>query len=168
MSRKEGVVGELRHKGVNIVLLFGAALCLLAAACGSSASGSEAIRAAISKHLDQRSDLKPSAFDIDIQQVTIQGDHAQADAIFHAKGGPGTMQLHYELTKNGDGWTVTQATPVGVNGASPVAGPTQPVAPGSETTPSTFSFEQFDNDHFIPRSKPASPSRRPPSAQPAR
>src|SRR5689334_5364876 len=58
-------------------------------------SSEDGIRTAIQAHLAHKGTLNLQAFDTDVKQVTIQGDHAQAEVEFRLKGGPGAMQLTY-------------------------------------------------------------------------
>jgi hypothetical protein len=87
--------------------------------CGQATSQEDAIRSAIDAHVAAKGNLNPSAFQTEIQKVTIQGEQAQADVVFHVKNGPGMMQLGYHLTKAGGNWTVVQSNPVGSNFAHP-------------------------------------------------
>ena len=78
-----------------------AVIATLIAGCknGSGAGNSQAqtaensVRAAIHDHLAHQGNLNLQAFDTDVKQVTIQGDHAQAEVEFRIKSGPGAMQL---------------------------------------------------------------------------
>ena len=103
----------------NILALF---LVTLALGCGDgrqAANDTDAIRAAINSYLAARGNLNTGAFDTEIQKVDIQGDQAHADVAFHVKGGPGMMQLSYNLKKTGASWTVVESNPVGSNFTHP-------------------------------------------------
>ena len=96
-----------------------ATLALGFAGCGRAASDTDAIRGAINTHLAGRGNLNTGAFDTEIQKVDIQGDQAKADVVFHVKGGPGMMQLSYNLKKTGATWAVVESNPVGSNFTHP-------------------------------------------------
>ena len=97
-------------------------LVILTLGCGGSqppANDNDAIRGAINRHLSARGNLNTAAFDTEIQKVNIQGDQAQADVAFHVKGGPGMMQLTYNLKRTGAVWAVAESNPVGSNFTHP-------------------------------------------------
>jgi hypothetical protein len=80
----------------------------------AEASPDEArIRTAIQEHLEHASNLNLQAFDTDVKQVTVQGDHAQAQVDFHIKGGTGVMQMNYQLENHGGTWAVLNSNPAG-------------------------------------------------------
>ena len=93
------------------------------------------IRTAIQAHLAHNSNLNLKSFDTDVKQVSIQGDHAQAQVEFRVKGGPGAMQLTYQLQKQGEGWAVVESNPDGSNfshpGLNQGQSPNTPAAPGT-------------------------------------
>jgi len=67
------------------------------------------IRTAIQAHLAHQGSLNLQAFDTDVKQVNIEGDHAQAQVEFRVKGGPGAMQLTYSLEKREGAWSVIES-----------------------------------------------------------
>lgn len=73
----------------------------------------DAIRAAIQDHLAHDTNLNLQSLDTDVKQVTVQGDHAQAEVEFRLKNGPGAMDLTYALEKRGGAWTVTNTDAAG-------------------------------------------------------
>lgn len=79
----------------------------------------DSIRTAIQAHLAHQGSLNLQAFDTDVKQVTIQGDHATAEVEFRVKGGPGAMQLTYALQKRDGAWSVVESDPVGSNFSHP-------------------------------------------------
>ena len=91
-------------------------------ALSQSQAPEDAIRTAIQAHLAHKGTLNLQAFDTDVKQVTIQGDHAQAEVEFHVKGGPGVMQLTYSLEKRDGAWSVSESDPVGSNFTHPALG----------------------------------------------
>ena len=108
--------------------LFGMLLLLgaLCAGCQSSGNDKDAIQKAIQTHLAGRSNLNPAAFDTEVQKVDIQGEEAKADVAFKVKGGPGVMQLTYNLKKSGGNWAVVESNPIGSNFTHPSLDPNAP------------------------------------------
>jgi formamidopyrimidine-DNA glycosylase len=82
-------------------------------------SSEDSIRTAIQAHLAHKGTLNLQAFDTEVKQVTIQGDHAQAEVEFRVKSGPGAMQLTYALEKHEGAWSVVESDPVGSNFSHP-------------------------------------------------
>jgi hypothetical protein len=82
-------------------------------------SSEDSIRTAIEAHLAHTGSLNLQAFDTVVKQVTIQGDHAQAQVEFRLKSGPGAMQLSYALEKRDGAWSVVESNPVGSNFSHP-------------------------------------------------
>ena len=111
--------------------LFLGTLALGLAGCGQAASDNDAIRGAINTHLAARGNLNVAAFDTEIQKLDIQGDQAQADVVFRVKGGPGMMQLSYNLQKSGAQWAVVESSPVGSNFTHPALDANGMPLPGS-------------------------------------
>jgi hypothetical protein len=91
------------------------------------------IQMAIESHLAQRGTLNLQAFDTNVKQVTIQGDHATAEVEFRVKGGPGAMQLTYALQKRDGVWSVIDSDPGGGNFSHPSANQGQ--TPGANSVP---------------------------------
>ena len=79
----------------------------------------DSIRVAIQAHLAHKGNLNLQAFDTEVKQVTMQGDHAQAEVEFRVKGGPGAMQLTYALETHEGVWSVVESDPVGSNFSHP-------------------------------------------------
>jgi hypothetical protein len=100
---------------------------------GTSAAEPQ-IRAAIQQRLEHASNLNMQAFDTDVKQVTVQGDHAQAQVDFHIKDGTGVMQMTYQLENRAGAWTVVDSSPAGGDFSHPPAGqgqaPATPPDPG--------------------------------------
>ena len=125
----------------NIFSHFLVILALGFAGCQHSANDNDAIRGAIDRHLAARGNLNTAAFDTEIQKVNIQGDQAQADVAFRVKGGPGMMQLTYNLKRTGGAWAVIESNPVGSNFTHPTLdsdGAPLPSAPQPGAAPDIF------------------------------
>ena len=97
-------------KKVILIVFF----ACIAAGCTKNAGSAQTdaqkpetlIRMAIESHLAHRVTLNLQAFDTNVKQVAIQGDHATAEVEFRVKGGPGAMQLTYALEKRDGAWSV--------------------------------------------------------------
>jgi hypothetical protein len=125
--------------GILTLLLLGSLLG--GSGCGQATGQEDAIRRAIDAHVGAKGDLNPSAFQTEIQKVTIQGEQAQAEVVFRVKNGPGMMQLGYTLKKAGANWVVVQSNPVGSNFAHPLLDESESSAsdrPQSGTAPDIF------------------------------
>ena len=90
----------------TMILLFA-----LATGCKKQVSDQDAIRAGIDKHLSGLAGMNMSAMDLEVKQVTINGDHATAQVEFHAKQGTATMQVDYTLDRQGAEWNVVSSQP---------------------------------------------------------
>ena len=100
---------------------------------GASQDPNTEIRRAIEAHLAHRGNLNMAAFDMNLQQVTFQGDHAQAQVSYNVKNGPGVMQLTYSLEKKDGSWSVVESNPAGSNFSHPSLDSTQnPVTGGTK------------------------------------
>ncbi len=97
---------------------------------GSTKDPNAEIRTAIQAHLAHKGNLNLQAFDMNVQAVTIQGDHAQAQVAYNVKNGPGVMQLTYALEKRDGSWSVVESNPVGSNFSHPSLDGTQNPAAG--------------------------------------
>jgi hypothetical protein len=91
------------------------------------------ISTAIQAHLAHKGSLNLQAFDTNVKQVTITGDHATAEVEFRVKGGPGAMQLTYALEKRDGAWSVIESDPVGSNFSHPALDPGQSPQTGGST-----------------------------------
>ena len=119
-----------------------AVIATLIAGCknGSGAGNSQAqtaensVRAAIQDHLAHQGNLNLQAFDTDVKQVTIQGDHAQAEVEFRIKSGPGAMQLTYSLQKRNGAWSVIDSDPAAGNFSYPAPNGGQGKSQGESST----------------------------------
>jgi hypothetical protein len=116
---------------LKILGLFLGTLALGFAGCGQAANDNDAIRGAINNHLAARGNLNIAAFDTEIQKLSVQGDQAQVDVVFRVKGGPGMMQLSYDLQRTGAQWAVVESNPVGSNFTHPALDANGMPVPGS-------------------------------------
>lgn len=96
------------------LLFFGCSKSKGSANGNASAGDQEAIKAAISQHLNADSGINMSVMEMTVDSVNISGDQAQADAEFHVKNGPGAMHITYKLERRSGQWTVLAGQPAGV------------------------------------------------------
>jgi len=114
-----------RRVGVCVVIC----LSVLFTACKKSASDQDDVRTAIEKRLSQRGDLNLGVMDREVKQVSINGDHANADVEFRLKGGDAKMEIEYTLERQNNEWQVTNSQPMGMGntpqspGQMPEGGP---------------------------------------------
>jgi hypothetical protein len=133
----------------------------LLAACSKAPGDDEAIRAAILKHLSDRGGLNMAAMDVEVKQVTLNGDQAEAQVLFHVKQGGETMQVAYTLQKTQGTWVVGHSQPAGGQIAHP---PMDKPAPGSPTAGATPDFPALDK--FKKPAPTAAPGALPPGHPP--
>jgi hypothetical protein len=77
----------------------------------ASARDSELIRQAVEDHLRTNKGINMSAMDMTVDSVTVDGDHAQANATFRVKGGGAAMAMVYSLERQGNEWVVGKSQP---------------------------------------------------------
>jgi hypothetical protein len=135
----------------NGVWLLAAALLFFGVSCRKPSSDEEAIRASILQHLQKSSNLNLSAMDTEFGQITVNGDHAQAQVIFRAKQEGATMQMNYSLQRQNGEWTVLSSQPAGGQIAHPPVG--GPPSSGTEATPA-MPHLQFPSDTAPKPAKP--------------
>ena len=105
----------MRMKRFAIAVLTFAAFCTVSG-CKNQPSDNDAIRAGILQHLKSVGTLNISAMQMDIRNVSINGNQAHAEVEFRPKTGaaPGTgMQVAYNLEKREGSWTVLKTQAAG-------------------------------------------------------
>jgi hypothetical protein len=98
-------------KQLSLVLGLSAAL-LLSGGCKKQASDNEAIRAGIVQHLNDVGNLNMNAIDMDIHNVSINGNQAHAEVVFRPRNGAPAgagMQVAYNLEKRDGAWVVQKS-----------------------------------------------------------
>ena len=116
---------------------------VLFAGCKKQESDADAIRSGINQHLAGLKTLNLGAMDMNVTNVSVQGNQAQAQVEFKPKTGgpPGAgMQVAYSLQKQNGTWVVQNTQPAG--------GSIQHPAPGENphmngTSPSLGSMPNF-------------------------
>jgi hypothetical protein len=117
----------------------------------------DSIRTAIQAHLAHKGTLNLQAFDTDVKQVKVEGDHAQADVEFRVKSGQGAMQLTYALEKRDGAWSVIESDPVGSNFSHPPLDQSQ--SPPNSLPGASHSLADTLRSFKAGASPPASPTR---------
>jgi hypothetical protein len=118
-------------------------LLMLFAGCKKQESDADAIRSGINQHLASLKTLNLAAMDMNITNVSIQGNQAQAQVEFRPKTGApqgAGMQVAYSLQKENGAWVVQNTQPAG--------GSIQHPGPGENphmdgTSPSSGSMPNF-------------------------
>lgn len=100
-----------------------------------------AVQAAIEAHLQQRQNLVLANMTLEVQEVKIAGDTAQAEVKFRSKQSPElAVSVHYTLRRAGERWQIESSSATTSMGTSPHAGgvesPASPASSGSELKPS--------------------------------
>jgi hypothetical protein len=73
----------------------------------------DTIRAALQQHLSQQGNLNLAAMDMNIENVTVNGNRAQAQVQFRLHENNVTMEMLYMLEEHGGSWIVTHSQPAG-------------------------------------------------------
>lgn len=98
---------------------------ILLSGCNKAGSNDPkaAIQAAIEAHLKQRPNLTLTNMILEVQDVKVTGDTAQADVKFRSKQSADlVVGVRYTLKRAGDGWQVESSSPTGGMGALPHGG----------------------------------------------
>ena len=107
---------------------------LLAGGCnkGGSNDPKAAIQAAIEAHLKQRQNLMLANMTLEVQDVKVTGDKAEAEVKFRSKQSSDlVVGVRYKLKRAGDGWQVESSSPTGGMGTSPHGGAGAPAPAGT-------------------------------------
>ncbi len=106
-----------------------------------SLESKQAVQAAVTKHLQQQSNLSFNNMNMEVQDVKFEGDRAQAEVKFSSKDRPElAVGVRYVLRRAGDHWEVESSSPTsgmgtgshGVTGGAPPA----PAPSGTAPQPS--------------------------------
>ena len=118
-------------------------LLVLFAGCKKQESDADAIRSGINQHLASLKTLNLAAMDMNITNVSIQGNQAQAQVEFKPKTGApqgAGMQVAYSLQKQNGAWVVQNTQPAGGSIQHPGPGENPHM---NETSPSSGSMPNF-------------------------
>jgi hypothetical protein len=166
-------------KKILAIFLVSAALLLGCKQQGASVSGApgtpsanadpnDAIRTVIQARIAHNGNLNLQSFDTEVKQITIDGAHARAQVEFHAKNGPGAMQLTYALEKRDGAWFVVESNPGGGNFAHPALNGSQTPSQKGTVGADSSVFRTLDNLHgrTAPNSQNLPPGHPPVAASP--
>jgi len=104
------------------ITIVGATL-LMAVGCQRLMNQDAAVQKAIQDHLAERSDLAMDKMVMEVQQVQVDGDKAQAEVVFRVTSDPNSrMAYHYDLSREGGTWKVDSGRPGGAESSHPQAG----------------------------------------------
>ena len=113
------------------------------AGCKKQESDADAIRSGINQHLSSLKTLNLDAMDMNITNVSIQGNEAQAKVEFKPKTGAtqgGGMQVAYSLEKQNGIWVVQNTQPAGGSIQHPASGENPQM---NETSPASGDLPNF-------------------------
>jgi hypothetical protein len=103
-----------------IPLLLGIAVI----ACNRAPESKEAVREGIVDHLNKNTGLDLKAMDMDVSNVTFNGNQATASVSFKPKSSPDSgMTMNYTLERQGQKWIVQQKAGSGGHGGGAVPSP---------------------------------------------
>ena len=100
----------------KIQLLAVVGLLVIFAGCKKQMSDADAIRSGINQHLASLKTLNLGAMDMNITNISVQGNQAQAEVEFKPKTGApqgAGMQVSYSLAKQNGEWVVQNTQPTG-------------------------------------------------------
>jgi hypothetical protein len=118
----------------------------------ASAADTELVKQTVQDHLRNNKGINMSAMDLTVESVTIDGDHAQANATFKVKGGGATMAMIYSLERHGSGWLVLKSQPSNGEFVHP---PMDKIHPGGGTSASPASGAPDVTDFLKSRPTPS-------------
>jgi len=133
----------------------------LFAGCKKQQSDADAIRSGINQHLASLQTLNLGAMDMNITNVSIQGNQANAQVEFKPKGGApdgAGMQVAYSLEKQNGLWVVQNSQPLGGSIQHPAPGENPPK---NSTSPSSGSMPNFRE--LVPEGGSSLPAGHPPA-----
>ena len=79
--------------------------------CAKDINNKEAVKEAVMKRLASVSGLNMSGMDIEVSTVSFQGNNADAQVAFKAKGTNDSMlNMSYKLERKGDEWVVKSSS----------------------------------------------------------
>ena len=100
------------------------AACLLGSAgCQRLTDQKAAVQEAIEEHLSRRPDLSMDQMVLEMGEVKVEGDSAEAEVVFRTTSEPPMrMAYHYELRREGGRWQVASGRPSAAEVPHPTLG----------------------------------------------
>jgi hypothetical protein len=84
---------------------------LFLSGCAKDINNKEAVKEAVLKRLSSVSGLNMAGMEVEITNVSFQGNNADAQVAFKAKGSADSMlNMSYKLERQGDIWTVKSSS----------------------------------------------------------
>jgi hypothetical protein len=123
-----------------------AGLLVLFTGCKKQESDADGVRAGINQHLASLKTLNLGAMDMNVTNVSVQGNEAQAQVEFKPKSGgpPGAgMQVSYSLQKQNGQWVVQNTAAAGGSIQHPGPGENPNANPASPSTGSMPNFRDL-------------------------
>jgi hypothetical protein len=158
----------MKHSSYFIILV---SLVLLFPGCKKQESDTDGIRSGINQHLASLKTLNLGAMDMNVTNVSIQGNQAHAQVEFTPKGGAGEgagMQVAYSLEKKDGQWVVQSSQPTGGSLQHPSSTGDAPIDSTSESPDSLPNFRDLvpgaANSNALPPGHPSIQDQQP--AQP--
>ena len=106
------------HRGLCVV-----GLVLFLIGCQREANTNAAVQHAIEQHLANRPGIEGNKLILEVQQVTVKGDQAEAEVVFRSRDDPrAQMAYHYELRREGGEWKVENGHPSAAGSPHPNPG----------------------------------------------
>jgi len=152
----------VKHKFFVALLLAG----FLAAGCQKQQkTASDGIRDGIREHLTSLKTINLSAMEMNITNVSVSGDTAQAQVEYIPKTGApagAAMRVSYSLQRQGEQWVVVKTNSLGGAIDHPAAGANPHTQPGQGSVPGNLpNFREI-----IPSTTPAAQDTLPPGHPP--
>ena len=101
---------------VRSSFLFSKILCVLVPVfflfgCAKDINNKDAVKEAVLKRLASVSGLNMSGMEVEVSNVSFQGNQAEAQVAFKVKGSADSMlNMSYKLERKGDEWTVKSSS----------------------------------------------------------
>lgn len=79
----------------------------------NSPDANAAIQAALQAHVSHQGNLNLAAMDMTVENISVNGNRAQAHVQFRLRDNNVTMEMLYDLDEQGGSWIVTHSQPSG-------------------------------------------------------
>jgi len=106
---------KLTGTGVAVIIL---GISLGMVGCQREADSNAAIQSAIEQHLTNRPGISGDKLILEVKQVKVQGERAEAEVVFRSRDDPAAqMSFHYQLRREGGQWKVEGGRPDAAGGS---------------------------------------------------
>jgi len=136
-------------------------LLALFAGCKNQVSDADGVRAGINQHLTSLKTINLGAMNMNIKNVSVQGNQAQAQVEFKPKTGApdgAGMEVAYSLQKQNGVWVVQNTQPTGGMIQHPAPGENPNASPASPSSGSMPNFRELvpggGNPNVLPPGHP--------------